>query len=64
MADAGLQSIATGQRLVEGLTLARAIRRGDVRAGGDGRPGEGPHRRARRVVATFQRLAGELRRAS
>ena len=30
----GLQSIATGQRLVEGLTLARAIRRGDVGGGG------------------------------
>jgi hypothetical protein len=34
----GLQSIVTGQRLVEGMTLAWAIRRGDVAMGGDGPP--------------------------
>jgi len=61
----GVHSVATGQRLAEGITLARAARRGDVRAGGEGPPpGEGPHRRARRVVATFAWLARELRAAS
>ncbi len=61
----GLQSIATGQQLAEGLTVAQAIRRGDVAVGGGGRPpGLSLHQRARAVVATFQWLAGELRLAS
>ena len=61
----GLQSIATGQQLAEGMTVARAIRRGDMARGGGGRrPGVSPHQRAREVVATFQWLAGELRLAS
>jgi hypothetical protein len=61
----GLQSLATGQRLVEGLTLAQAIRRGDVAAGGEASScPTSPHRRARHAVATFTWLAGELRLAS
>ena len=61
----GLQSIATGQQVVEGLTVAQAIRRGDVAVGGGGRPpGVSVHERARVVVVTFQWLAGELRLAS
>ena len=61
----GLQSIATGQQLAEGMTMAQAVRRGDVAVGGGGRPAGGsPHQRARTVVATFQWLAGELRLAS
>ena len=61
----GLQSIATGQQLVEGMTVAQAIRRGDVAVGGGGRPSGGSlHQQVREVVATFQWLAGELRLAS
>jgi transposase-like protein len=61
----GLQSIATGQHLVEGLTVAQAIRQGDVTLGGGGwPPGASLHQRARQVVATFQWLGGELRLAS
>ena len=61
----GLQSIATGQQVAEGLTVAQAIRRGDVAVGGGGRrPGTSLHERARQVVATFEWLAGELRLAS
>jgi transposase-like protein len=59
----GLHSIVTGQRLVEGMTLARAIRRGDAAMGGSGPPPTASlHQRARQVVATFQELAGELTR--
>ena len=61
----GLHSITTGQQLVEGMTVAQAIRRGDVAVGGGGRrPGGRPHQRARVVVTTLQWLAGELRLAS
>ena len=61
----GLQSIATGQQLAEGMTVAQAIRRGDVAVGGGGRPpGDSLHQRARAVVVTFQWLAGGLRLAS
>jgi hypothetical protein len=61
----GLQSIPTGQQLVEGMTVAQAIRRGDVAAEGAELPGGvGPHQRAWRVVMTFQWLAGELRLSS
>ena len=61
----GLHSIATGQSLAEGITLAQAIRRGDVAREDAGEltrlsvPGW-----ARRTVATFHWLAGELRLAS
>jgi hypothetical protein len=61
----GLQSITTGQQLMEGLTVAQTIRRGDVAMGGEGRPpGTSLHQRARAAVATLQWLAGELRLAS
>ena len=61
----GVQSIATGQRLAEGITLAQAIRRGDVALEGAGELTQvSVHGRARRTVATFQWLAGALRPAS
>ncbi len=61
----GVQSIATGQRLVEGVTLAQAIRRGDVAWEGAGELTRlSVQGRARRTVATFQGLASELRLAS
>ncbi len=61
----GLQSIPTGQQLVEGMTVAQAIRRGDAAMGGGGwPPGNSLHQRARQEVATFQWLGGELRLAS
>jgi transposase-like protein len=61
----GVQSIATGQRLAEGITLAQAVRRGDVcRRVGRGNGMAGPHERAREAVATFAWLAGALRLAS
>ena len=61
----GMQSIATGQRLAEGVTLAQAIRRGDVALEGTGELTRlSVQGRARRTVATFHWLAGELRLAS
>jgi IS6 family transposase len=61
----GLQSIATGHQLAEGMTVAQAIRRGDVAMGGGEQPcPASPHQRARQVVTTFQWLARELRLAS
>jgi transposase-like protein len=45
----GLQSIATGQQVVEGMTVAQAIRRGDVAVGGETSPQQSA--RVRRVVA-------------
>jgi hypothetical protein len=60
-----VQSIATGQRLAEGITLAHAIRRGDVAPEGAGeRTQVSVHGRARRTVASFDWLAGALRLAS
>jgi IS6 family transposase len=52
----GLHSIATGQWLVEGVTLTRAIRRGDVAMSEEELPPASLHARARQVVATFQQL--------
>ncbi len=61
----GLQTIATGQQLVEGLTVVQAIRQGNVAVRGGGRPSGGcPHQRALAAVTTCQWLAGELRLAS
>jgi transposase-like protein len=62
----GLQSIATGQRLLEGFELANAIRRGHI--GPDAVVSAAPrrrcpHDRARAVVATFTWLAGRLAQA-
>jgi hypothetical protein len=61
----GLQSIATGQWLVEGITVAQAIHRGHVRSTGMTATELGtPHQRARQVVAIFEELASNLRLAS
>jgi transposase, IS6 family len=66
----GLQSVATGQRLVEGLELVRAVRCGHIGAApwphGAGAPQRrrSPHERAREVVATFARLATRLTQAA
>ena len=61
----GVQSSATGQRLVEGVTLAHAIRRGDVAWEATGELTQvRVQGRARRTMATFHWLAGELRLAS
>ena len=61
----GLQSIRTGQRIVEGVELARAVQRGHVAAPdavfGDG---AGPHARARVAATTFAWLAEGLRVAA
>ncbi len=59
----GLGSVGTGQRLLEGIELAQAVQRGDVRS---------PHQRApsslyecsRLEVATFSWLASGLRTAA
>jgi transposase-like protein len=59
----GLQGIATGQRVLEGVEAARAVRRGDVqRAGATAPPGTGAH--AREVAATFTWLATTLKRGA
>jgi transposase, IS6 family len=59
----GLQSIATGQRLLEGIELAHAIRHGHLGAstasGSAGRR-RSPHERAREAAAAFTRLASAL----
>jgi transposase-like protein len=56
----GLQSVATGQRLLEGIGLAHAIHRGHLEAtvgsDGGGRP-PSPHDRARATAEAFTRLA-------
>ncbi len=61
----GLQSVTTGQRLLEGIEAVQAIRRGDLWAS-PGPPPVDPRgaARARAEVATRHRLAGELRRAA
>src|SRR5262249_11915324 len=63
----GLQSIATGQRLLEGIELTHAICRGHIRASrAQGRAGlpSSPHDRAREAADTFLRLARALARAA
>jgi transposase-like protein len=59
----GLHSVAAGQRLLEGIELAHAIRRGHIALVGPAAVRAGPHDRARAVVATFERLARLLRPA-
>jgi transposase-like protein len=59
----GLQSLATGQRLLEGIELAHALRRGDIRVGtapGPSQRRRRPHERAREGAAAFARLAQRL----
>jgi transposase, IS6 family len=63
----GLQSIATGQRLLEGIELAHAIRHGHLRAStAPGSAGwcRSPHERAREAAAIFSRLANSLTSAA
>ena len=61
----GLQSIRTGQCMVESIELAGAIRRGDVRVGSRQELGRlGLSARARAVRAIFDALAAELRSAA
>ncbi len=59
----GLASIATGQRLLEGVELAQAVQRGDVRPPQQGAPNSVPER-SRLEVATFSWLASGLRTAA
>jgi IS6 family transposase len=61
----GLQAIRTGQRLIEGVELARAVQRGQVAAPeATADAAAGPHARARAAAATFTRLADRLRVAA
>jgi len=57
----GLQSIATGQCLLEGIELAHAIRHGHIAFAGPPTAPSSAHVRARTVVATFEHLAQLLR---
>ena len=61
----GLQSVTTGQRLLEGIEAIQAIRRGDLWVL-PGRSPVGPRgaARARAEVATLHRLAGDRRLAA
>jgi transposase-like protein len=59
----GFRSIACGQRLLEGIELAQAIRRGHVLAStvqGSGGRNLPPHERAREAAATFLQIARAL----
>jgi transposase-like protein len=59
----GLQSIASGQRVLEGIELAYALRRGHVQTAtveGNPRRCQPPHARARAAAAIFTRLARSL----
>jgi len=58
-----LGSIATGQRLLEGVELAQAVTRGDVRLPNRGDPSS-IHECVRLEVMTFSWLAAELRNAA
>jgi IS6 family transposase len=59
----GLQSIRTGQRVIEGVELVRSVHRGHIAM--PGTPlADNPHAQARTVVATFDWLADSLRVAA
>jgi len=61
----GLQSIRTGQRVAEGVELARAVRRGHVAAPATLSAGDaGHHAQARAAATTFLWLADGLRVAA
>jgi transposase-like protein len=61
----GLQSIRSGQRLLEGIEAIWAIRRGDLGASGGGLPvGAGSAARARAESVALAQLAGTLRLAT
>jgi hypothetical protein len=61
----GLQSIASGQRLLEGIEAVQAIRRGELRAVQGAPPGgiKGAAR-AQAEVASFHQMANGLRVAA
>jgi hypothetical protein len=57
-----VQSVPSGQWLLEGIEAVQTIRRGDLWARPGARPpGEGAAARARAAVVTLHRLAGDLR---
>jgi transposase-like protein len=59
----GLRSVATGQRLLEGIELAHAIRRGHVQASpvaGSPRRCQSPHESARAAADILTELARSL----
>jgi len=58
-----LGSVPTGQHLLEGIELAQAVQRGDVRLPDWGEPSS-VHERSRVTVATFSWLASGLRTAA
>ncbi len=61
----GLQSIRTGQRVIEGIELARAVQRGHVTPSGALSDGDaGHHAQARAAATTFTWLADGLRIAA
>jgi transposase-like protein len=60
----GLQSVSTGQRVLEGIEVARAIRRGHIRIGRPLRRRASAHERARVVAEMFVVLARVLRIAT
>jgi len=59
----GLGSVETGQRLLEGIELAQAVQRGDVRPPHQHPPGS-VHERSRFEAATFSWLASGMRTAA
>ena len=59
----GLGAIETGQRLLKGIELAQAVRRGDIHPPDQDSPNS-VHERSRLEVATFSWLAAELRTAA
>jgi hypothetical protein len=59
----GLQSVQTGQRLLESIELAGAIRRGDLHPGQHSQR-LSAHLQARAAVALFDELAAALRTAA
>jgi len=59
----GLGSVETGQRLLEGIELAQAVQRGDVRPPHQHPPGS-VHERSRFDAATFSWLASGMRTAA
>jgi transposase-like protein len=61
----GLQSIASGQRLLEGIEAVQAIRRGELRAAQGASPGAvRGAARAQAEVASFHQLASGLQVAA
>ncbi len=58
-----LGSVATGQRLLEGIELAQAVRRGDIRLSNEHEPSS-IYEYVRVEVMTFSWLASGLRTAA